>query len=379
MTDDPKRIRVGDRVTIFARGKKKIYCADFWQDGQHRRQTLKTCDRKIAEQRAVKLAAGLTEGSYEKPPLPITVRQAIEDYLLYLATEGRSPNTLDRYRGELTAWRDFLEAHGATRLAQISPVLFDKFRQSRKIDHALWTLYHEGVVVKQFLKWCKTRKLVAVNPLAEIKLFKPQREPKRAFTLEQVEQILTHSRGQRRVQNAIAAFGGLREGQICLLRPEDVDLDGGWITIQAVPGAKTDREVKVPIHPRLKDLLTSLPSVQGEWLFVAPPSPRYPKGDHAVRPKRLYEDLMKVLKKLKIPTGQKNGGYTFHSFRRFFRTFTTNAGVPREVVDRWMGHRSDKSMATVYYDLTDDVSQTFMKRVPFGTGVTAADAGKKEE
>jgi integrase len=302
--------------------------------------------------------------------MPITVRQAIEDYLLYLATEGRRPKTLVRYRGELYAWRDFLETQGATRLSQISPVLFDKFRQTRKADHSLRTLFHEAVVLKQFVKWCKSRKLIAQNPLEEVKLLKPEREPQRAFTLEQVETILKHSRGQRLIQNAIAAFAGLREGQICLLRPEDVDLQGDWIRIKPVSGAKTQREVKVPIHPRLKLLLGQLSKKPRPWLFTSPPSRKYPRGDHWVNPKRLYECVMNILKKLSLPLGQKNGGYTFHSFRRFFRTFTTNAGVPREVVDRWMGHRSDKSMANVYYDLTDEVSQAFMQKVPFGNRQT---------
>lgn len=70
--------------------------------------------------------------------------------------------------------------------------------------------------------------------------------------------------------------------------------------------------------------------------------------------------------KLGFPAGQKDGGLTFHSFRRFFRTFTTNARIPREVIDQWMGHASDKSMAVVYYSLTDEASQAFMREVPFG-------------
>ena len=31
MPDDSGRIRVGDHVTIYQRGKKRIWCADFWR------------------------------------------------------------------------------------------------------------------------------------------------------------------------------------------------------------------------------------------------------------------------------------------------------------------------------------------------------------
>ncbi len=150
MNNDQNRNRIGDRVTIYPRGKKKTFCADFWLEGQHRRKSLHTRDRKIAEQRAVKLAASLQGGTYEPPPPPVTVQVAVEDYLSYLTTEGRRPKTLVRYRGELCAFRDFLQSHGVIRLAQITPVLFDKFRQARVGDHSLRTLYHEGVVIKQF-------------------------------------------------------------------------------------------------------------------------------------------------------------------------------------------------------------------------------------
>ena len=174
----------------------------------------------------------------------------------------------------------------------------------------------------------------------------------------------------------MAAFAGLREGQICLRRPADVDLVGNWITVRPAPGAKTKRAVRVPIHPRLRGSLEALPRRPRPWLFTAAPSPKYPAGDHGVPPKRSY-DLRTVLKALGLPVGQKDGGYTFRSFRRFFRTHTTNAGVPREVVDAWMGHTSDRSMATVYYQLSDAVPQSAMPRVPFGAGESAADREKE--
>ncbi|MDB5306859.1 MAG: hypothetical protein JWO38_1061, partial [Gemmataceae bacterium] len=38
---------------------------------------------------------------------------------------------------------------------------------------------------------------------------------------------------------------------------------------------------------------------------------------------------------------------------------------PQRVIDTWLGHRSDKSMAAVYYRLRDEDSQSFMAKVPF--------------
>src|SRR4051812_2087676 len=87
MADEPNRIRVGERITIFPRGTKKTWCADFWQDGVHRKVSLKTSNKKVAIERATKLAADLTGGAYRQAPPAITVKQAVEDYLTSLKTE----------------------------------------------------------------------------------------------------------------------------------------------------------------------------------------------------------------------------------------------------------------------------------------------------
>ena len=59
MSEDPDRIHVGEHVIIYPRGKKRIWCADFWRDGQHCRQSLKTTNKKIALHRALHLDAQL--------------------------------------------------------------------------------------------------------------------------------------------------------------------------------------------------------------------------------------------------------------------------------------------------------------------------------
>lgn len=46
------KIPIGDRLTIHPRGKKRIYVADFFQGGKHRRVSLKTSHKKTAVERA---------------------------------------------------------------------------------------------------------------------------------------------------------------------------------------------------------------------------------------------------------------------------------------------------------------------------------------
>jgi integrase len=370
MTDNPERIRVGDRVTIYPRGKKKVWCADYWQDGQHCRQSLKTANKKVALQKAMKLELELAGGSFHKPAPSILFRQACDDYLTFLTTEHRAKTTLVKYRGILDNMVAFLEEQHVTRLAQVTVSHFDRFRAWRKPSCHPKTMYTEGVVIKQLFKWARSRMLISENPLAEVKLAKPPLEPRPGPSLEQINQILEALSEPQRTPIAVLAFTGMRSGELQRLQPEDLDLEGGWLHIRSREGAETKTRLsrKVPIHSRLRPLLQALPGRRRPWLFTMPASSRYPQGDHPLNVKTLNEAFLQVVEKLSMPTGRKHGGFTLHSLRHFFETFTVNAGIPQRVIDTWLGHRSDRSMAFIYYRLSDSDSQRFMTMVPFGPG-----------
>jgi len=201
-------------------------------------------------------------------------------------------------------------------------------------------------------------------------------EPRGGPTLDEVQKLLAKAQESRLTQYTLLACTGMRSGELQRLRVDDIDLAGNWIHIISREGAetKTGYSRKVPIHPRLKPLLAALPKT-GPWLFTAPASRKYPLGGHWINTKHLNDDFQKLLKATGVAVGRRTGGFSIHSLRNSFETLCVNAGIPQRVVDTWLGHRSDKSMASVYYKLSDDDSQRFMKRVPLGTGSPAADAG----
>jgi len=273
MTDDSDRVRVGDRVTIYPRGTKKIWCADFWQDGDHKKQSLKTTNKKVAVERATKLAAELIGGTYQTPPPPMTVEQAADDYIAYLQTENRAKKTVVKYRGVLALFVEYLERNRATRLGQVTASHLDRFRAERKANRHQNTVYCESMIIKQLFKWARSRKLIADNPLTDVKLNKQPLEPKPGPTLKEVNDLLAAAGEPLRSQLAVLAFTGMRSGELQRLKPEDIDLAGGWVHIRSRPGAetKTRESRKVPVHPRLRAVLAALPAGRREWLFTAAP------------------------------------------------------------------------------------------------------------
>jgi integrase len=378
--NEPKRVRVGEHVTIYTRGKKMTWCADFWRDGRHCRQSLKTANKKIAVQRAQKLEVELASGTYEQPLPEVPIAQAIEDYLGYLKTADRARKTQVKYRGILTVFQNFLAKQRVMRLRQFSATHFDRFRAERKQDHHPKSLYCESVVIKQFLKWCKSRKLIRENPIAEFKLVKPPLVPKDGPSLRQIDAILAGADGQLLLMLVVLAFTGMRSGELQRLRQEDLDLAGNWIHVVSRAGleTKTRNSRKIPIHSRLRALLSRLPKHPGPWLFTAEASRKFPKGGHWISAGKLNDRFKGLLKRLGLQVG-RDDGFTIHSLRHSFETICVNAGIPQRVIDVWLGHSADKSMAAVYYKLSDEESQAFIRKVPFGTGIPAADAGNKED
>lgn len=360
------RVSIGNRVTIYPRGKKNTWTAEFWFDGQHRRKSLKTQNKKIATDRALKLELELQAGDYQSIPNGVTIDDAIERYLNSLKADNRARKTVVRYRGELERVRTFCHERKVRLLSRITPTLFDSYRSWRSESVKASTQYHESMVCKQLLKWAVSRQLLANNPLENYKMQKPPSRHRIAPSITELQKIVKAASDRDKLLIAMLALTGTRSGEVRQLRVEDIDFEGNWIQIVSREEAptKTRQSRKIPIHRALKPLLVEqMKGRHDNWLFTAEPSARYPAGDHWINTKRLNDRFVRRLKRLKLPAGLEENGYTIHSLRHFFETFCVNAGIPQRVVDAWMGHQGDKSMSAVYYHLSDTDSQQFMQKL----------------
>jgi len=366
MKHKENRILIGNRVAIYPRGKKQLYVADFWHDGKHRRQSLKTGNLKVARARAIALEAELETGQYAKAYRKVEITTAISDYIAHLTTENRRPKTIQKYKAFLSVFAEYAAKQNARHLHVITATLVDQFRALRKPTHAPKSMLNEGVQLKGFLCWCENRNLIAQNPIAKMKFARPVAVPRGGPSIEQIQQVLLLAEEPRRTQIATIAFTGCRSGELRQLRPEDVDLENGWIHIVSRSDAttKTGHSRKVPIHACLHVLLSRMPKTKRLAFFTSEPRRGVHKNVLFLNPKRLNEDFLALLKRAGIPAG-RNGGFTIHSLRHFFETHCVNAGIPQRVVDTWLGHRSDRSMASIYYRLSDEDSQKFMKQLLF--------------
>jgi len=130
-TTQNHRFHIGDHVTIYPRGKKNTWYADYHHDGRHCRTSLKTSNRKIAEQRARELDVGLHNGQFKQAAKPTAMVDAKELFIADLKASGKARKTIIKYQREIENFIAFATRSGVTTLQRISIPLFDRYRIHR--------------------------------------------------------------------------------------------------------------------------------------------------------------------------------------------------------------------------------------------------------
>lgn len=361
-TTDDDRIHIG-RVLVYRRGKKRLWTASFHAEGGHIRQSLRTPDSNEAILEAGKINASLEVGAFKKLPAKKTITQAIEEFLLSRRGDGNRERTLELYRRSLLKFAAFAKKRGVMTVSAITVVDYDAYRTgliAEKLSQS--TVYDLCNHLRMLLNWCLNRDLLVKNPLNGIRLKKPTAQSHIAATLPQVIALLGAADEDLVKHLAVLAYTGMRIDELRHLRPQDVDLTGGWIHIRARDGwaPKTHHDRSIPIHPKLFWYLKAPERSNNPWFFCSLNSESAQESDAGLR--RRFNAL---LEKLDMPIGRKQDGLTFHSFRRFFETTCQMQRVPQPITDMWMGHTGDRSMSTRYFTMTPEISQQTMRQVMF--------------
>jgi integrase len=185
------------------------------------------------------------------------------------------------------------------------------------------------------------------------RLVLPKREVRpqaKTFTPEQAKAILELAQDPWRVMFAIAAYAGLRAGEILGLSVEDVDLASGVLNIrktawygQIQTTKSVESENTIPIAENLAGMLRKF--IGGRWdglLFVNKAGRPYTSSGKVVQ-KRLWP----LCDALKIPRAG------FHAFRHLHTTALLETGATPKVTQRQLRHADPRVTLTHYGHLID--------------------------
>lgn len=185
------------------------------------------------------------------------------------------------------------------------------------------------------------------NPFNHIKKVQSQRIDRETFTPEELKLIADKSKGTWIYALFITGVNtGLREGDICTLKWEEVNLKTGWIERTM---RKTGKSISIPLLPALFDYLKLLPK-EGEYCFPELAERYFNKratiGWH----------VREFLERIGINTKRKIAGRSravsvkdVHSCRHTFAYLAAINGVPFPIVQSVVGHMSPE-MTKKYID-----------------------------
>ena len=217
------------------------------------------------------------------------------------------------------------------------------------------------------------------NPFTSRTLWRKEREERNlgvrrlCFSMEQEDQIFDElDNPKRKVMNKqelrlvflIARFTAQRLKDCALLRWNRIN----WETERMeVIQWKTGKEVSFPIAPDLLDgLKAALPGKESDNAYVCPKvATRYNKVNKDgknIGSGLVDVDVLRVIRWIGVETSVKVEGrqkavnqYGFHSFRHSFVSFCAKKGIPRSVVQSFIG--DDCEIIDKYYTHVDEESQ----------------------
>ena len=143
----------------------------------------------------------------------------------------------------------------------------------------------------------------------------------------------------------VAAYTGMRQGELLKLKAKDIDLGLNTIFVGGRPDVttKTGEWRSIPIHTHIADIITKR---------IERLQPHHSLFGHDWSDK---DQLLRVFKKVNRYIG-KDESFVFHTLRHSFGTWCAEAGVPVRTIMDMMGHKRIET--TLRYAKTTDKART---------------------
>lgn len=268
-------------------------------------------------------------------------RTDMEDYLMSKALEGKSIDTVDRYRYELTRLLSYINKSVIDITDGDISGYMRAYKSICKIKNS--TLKGVRAVYSSFFVWLRDRERIHRNPMVLVECIKVEKRVKRPFTEVEREQLLRTCNTVR--DKAMMEFlysTAVRVSELASLNIEDVH----WSEKDLIVYGKGGKERRVYLNERthmyLQEYLQSRTD-SNPALFVGL------KGPHNRLTRAGIEDVIRRI-------GRRAGVEKAHP-HRFRGTSITNAlnrGMPLQEAAIMAGH--SKTETTMMYCLVDQES-----------------------
>ena len=203
------------------------------------------------------------------------------------------------------------------------------------------------------------------NPFTSVRRAKPDAESREAFSPEELKLIFDNLDGFTRPLFMMAVWTGLREGDICTLKWNEVDLERRLITRKT---RKTRTTVQIPISNQLQTMFWATERTESEYVFPKHAAMYLANSDGvSYRVKKFLEGL--GIQTTRTPEGRTRAISVkdLHSCRHTFCYYAGLAGIPLAIVQAIVGHMSPEMTKHYQAHATLEDKRRGMERLSFFT------------
>lgn len=247
-------------MSIYPRGKSWYY--DFVHKGQRYTGCFGKVSKTIAKEEEHRLKAQALEGQlnpHKRRQTPTFAKFVEAHYLPWLET-NRKPSTVERNHDVFDV---ALPCFGTKRLDTIAPLDIERFKKHRKdVGCRAGSINLELTILRTVFNKAIAWQFLRENPAKTVQKL-PRPEGKTRFLTGEEEHALLAISSPALVRVVrLGAMTGLRRRELTHLRPEDINLKRGTLTVSG-EFAKTGKSRTLPIGPQLRALLEDCLAARG--------------------------------------------------------------------------------------------------------------------
>ena len=277
-----------------------------------------------------------------------------------------------RYGIAIEQFLDFLGSKSAFDLSRITHREITAFRDDLAKRVTANTVNVSLKILRAALNQARRDGLIDANQAERVPLLKSRRSSKRrAFTLEELKQVLAVADDEWRGMILVGIYTGLRLGDIAQMKCSNVDLDTKEIRLRT---GKTERDMAIPMA---KSLVSFFGKMKAKWQQGDPVFPRvcacYEESPNNGRlSKQFYQVLVAAGLAEKRTFKETGEGHSvkhvqnelsFHSLRHTATSLLKNAGVSDVVARDIIGHESE-AISRVYTHIDTETKRKAVDKMP---------------
>jgi len=338
--------------------------------------------KREAEARLIELLQGKNQGKLT-PRSTATVADLAREWLAHKAHDV-SERTLKGYQYAFDLY--ILPTLGQRRLSDLTlreiDALYSSMRSGElpkpEKDAGGWkggplsarTVQLAHTALNQALRQAVRWNMIPHNPAQEATVKGARSKAKRTLSVaERTAFLAASSEAFYRVFYRVLMDTGMRPGEACALRWEDLDFQAGRIRIeravtkdedgQAINGPPKTSKSRRTLHMfGLQDVLLEHYRWQAEHGLDASGYVFTNQDGAQLKP---WSFNRRELERVTATAGIQ-GTFTLYSFRHTFATLHLASGTPLKIVSEWLGHATIQQTANTYMHVSSEVSDDYAER-----------------